>query len=66
MEQHEGIHFYYYLFIFGSGVLHEISTNMMFVSVMGFYAKISDPAIGGTYMTYLNTITNMGSKVNDS
>ena len=29
---------------------------------MSFFAKISDPAIGGTYMTLLNTVTNLGSK----
>ena len=32
----------------------------MFVSIMGFHAKISDPLIGGTYMTLLNTISNLG------
>ena len=31
----------------------------MFVSSMAFHAKISDPTIGGTYMTLLNTITNL-------
>ena len=31
----------------------------MFVSIMAFHAKISDPSIGGTYMTLLNTITNL-------
>jgi len=31
----------------------------MFVAVMAFHARISDPVIGGTYMTLLNTITNM-------
>ena len=32
----------------------------MFVSQMAFFAQVSDPAIGGTYMTLLNTITNFG------
>merc|ERR1712037_179707 len=32
----------------------------MFVSVMAFFAKVSDPAVGGTYMTLLNTVTNLG------
>lgn len=32
----------------------------MFVSVMGFFARISDPIIGGTYMTLLNTVYNLG------
>ena len=26
----------------------------------GLFAKISDPAVGGTYMTMLNTLTNLG------
>lgn len=32
----------------------------MFVAVMSFFAKISDPAVGGTYMTLLNTVCNLG------
>ena len=32
----------------------------MFVSIMAFFARISDPAVGGTYMTLLNTLTNLG------
>ena len=33
----------------------------MFVATMAFHARISDPAIGGTYMTLLNTIANLAS-----
>lgn len=32
----------------------------MFVSIMAFFAKISDPVVGGTYMTLLNTVVNLG------
>jgi PAT family acetyl-CoA transporter-like MFS transporter 1 len=32
----------------------------MFVAVMAFFARISDPAVGGTYMTLLNTLSNLG------
>ena len=32
----------------------------MFVAIMAFFAKVSDPVIGGTYMTLLNTISNLG------
>ena len=32
----------------------------MFVAIMAFFARISDPAVGGTYMTMLNTLTNLG------
>lgn len=27
---------------------------------MAFFAHISDPVVGGTYMTLLNTLTNLG------
>ena len=37
----------------------QVFTYSMFVSTMAFHAKVSDPAIGGTYMTLLNTITNL-------
>ena len=33
----------------------------MFVSIMAFFARVSDPAVGGTYMTLLNTFSNLGS-----
>lgn len=32
----------------------------MFVAVMAFFARISDPLFGGTNMTLLNTLTNLG------
>lgn len=32
----------------------------MFVALMAFNAKISDPKVGGTYMTLLNTVANLG------
>ena len=32
----------------------------MFVAHMSFHAQISDPSIGGTYMTLLNTLSNLG------
>ena len=35
-------------------------SQAMFTLQMQFYCKISDPAIGGTYMTFLNTLTNLG------
>lgn len=34
--------------------------NCMFVGVMAFFARISDKSVGGTYMTLLNTFTNLG------
>eukprot|EP00752_Nemacystus_decipiens_P013489 g11948.t1 len=43
-------------------VLHEVASNCMFVAQMAFFSRISDPVIGGTYMTLLNTIANVGGK----
>ena len=37
--------------------------QVMFVSQMTFFARVSDPAIGGTYMTVLNTISNIGGNI---
>lgn len=43
-------------------VCHSVLSTAMFVAMMGFFAQVSDPAIGGTYMTMLNTVANLGSK----
>uniref|UniRef100_A0A914W828 Acetyl-coenzyme A transporter 1 n=1 Tax=Plectus sambesii TaxID=2011161 RepID=A0A914W828_9BILA len=40
--------------------LHQVATYSIFVSMMAFYAQISDPKVGGTYMTLLNTLNNLG------
>lgn len=32
----------------------------MFVALLAFFSRISDPRFGGTYITLLNTITNLG------
>lgn len=62
MAHDEGVHLYYYGFILFCGALHELAANMMYVPQMAFSARISDPSIGGTYMTFLNTVSNLGSK----
>ena len=50
--------FFYSLVV--SMVLHEAAGNLIFISFMTFFSKISDANIGGTYMTFLNTINNLG------
>nr|CAG4643885.1 EOG090X04K8 [Lepidurus arcticus] len=50
----------YYGIVLLSYCLHQITVYSMFVAVMSFFAKISDPAVGGTYMTLLNTLCNLG------
>lgn len=32
----------------------------MFVSSSAFHTQIADPVIGGTYLTLLNTVSNLG------
>jgi len=41
-------------------LIHQVTTNAMFVAVMAFFARVSDPSVGGTYMTLLNTFCNLG------
>ena len=43
-------------------LLGNIVATIMFNAQMSFFARISDGDIGGTYMTLLNTIANLGSK----
>lgn len=43
--------------------LSSALATVQFVGVMSFFSKVSDESIGGTYMTLLNTLSNLGSKV---
>ncbi|CAF2526520.1 unnamed protein product [Rotaria sp. Silwood2] len=52
--------YYYTLAIIIYGI-HQIFVYNMFVSQMAFFAQVSDPKIGGTYMTLLNTLSNLGT-----
>ncbi|KAJ3125576.1 hypothetical protein HK100_010733 [Physocladia obscura] len=57
--------FYIRLLFSGLGMIivrfvpEKISTTVMFVGIGSYFTKISDPRIGGTYMTLLNTINNL-------
>ncbi len=52
--------YFYALAVLFYGI-HQVFLYNMFVSQMAFFAKVSDPKIGGTYMTLLNTLANLGS-----
>nr|CAG4639950.1 EOG090X04K8 [Daphnia pulex]SVE84813.1 EOG090X04K8 [Daphnia pulex] len=52
--------FYYYLMVVIIYAIHQVAVYSMFVAVMAFFAKVSDPQVGGTYMTLLNTVCNLG------
>jgi len=51
---------FYYVIVIGVFAIHRIALYAMFVAIMAFFARISDPAVGGTYMTFLNTLSNLG------
>jgi len=51
---------HYYVLVVAVYALYQVTLYTMFVSVMAFFARVSDPAVGGTYMTLLNTVTNLG------
>ncbi|EUC33149.1 hypothetical protein COCVIDRAFT_22870 [Bipolaris victoriae FI3] len=48
------------LLVIAEHVLSTFMNTVMFVAVSAFHAKISDPLIGGTYMTLLATVSNLG------
>ncbi|XP_023648203.1 acetyl-coenzyme A transporter 1 [Paramormyrops kingsleyae] len=50
----------YYGIVLLSYAVHQVALYSMYVATMAFHAKVSDPLIGGTYMTLLNTVTNLG------
>ena len=39
-----------------------VLSQTQFVAQMAFFARVSDPSIGGTAMTLLNTLANLGAK----
>ncbi|KAF9454985.1 hypothetical protein P691DRAFT_654525 [Macrolepiota fuliginosa MF-IS2] len=52
--------FSFFVFIVVHTVLSSFASTVQFVGISAFHTRISDPLIGGTYMTLLNTFTNMG------
>ncbi|KAK2742937.1 hypothetical protein FQN57_005067 [Myotisia sp. PD_48] len=51
---------WYILAVIGEHLLSTSMNTIMFVAISAFHAKISDPTIGGTYMTLLATVSNLG------
>ncbi|EAU38502.1 hypothetical protein ATEG_01745 [Aspergillus terreus NIH2624] len=52
--------FWYLLMVIGEHLISTFMNTVMFVAVSAFHARIADPAIGGTYMTMLATVSNLG------
>ncbi|KAG2731211.1 hypothetical protein G9P44_005627 [Scheffersomyces stipitis] len=51
---------FYFLLVILQHLLGSFMSTIQFVSLCAFHTKIADPAIGGTYMTTLNTLSNYG------
>ncbi|KAF8746264.1 hypothetical protein AX14_000062 [Amanita brunnescens Koide BX004] len=54
------ITFGFFTFLVVHTVVSSFASTVQFVGISAFHTRISDPLIGGTYMTLLNTFTNMG------
>ncbi len=50
-----GVQTWYLLVVIGEHILSTFTNTVMFVAISAFHARISDPVIGGTYMTLLAT-----------
>ncbi len=50
----------FYLICIVLSSLSVVISTTMFVAQMSFFANISPKDIGGTYMTALNTLSNLG------
>jgi MFS transporter, PAT family, solute carrier family 33 (acetyl-CoA transportor), member 1 len=57
---------YYYPLLIFLLALNEFAMVLRFAAQIGFFASISDPRIGGTYMTFLVTIYNLGFALHSS
>ena len=50
----------YLMIVIGEHIFSTFASTVMFVTVSAFHAQIADPNIGGTYMTLLATVSNIG------
>jgi PAT family acetyl-CoA transporter-like MFS transporter 1 len=53
----------FYFICLTLSMMESAAMQVMFTSKMTFFARVSDPIIGGTYMTVLNTISNIGGNI---
>lgn len=60
LSQH--LPWWFWLAIFAVSILASVVSTVQFVSMMAFFTTVSDPMVGGSYMTALNTIANLGGK----
>lgn len=53
-------HPHLFIVLAATGLLTSFSSTLMFTAIGSFFNRISDPEMGGAYLTLLNTIANMG------
>ncbi|KAK7039310.1 acetyl-coenzyme A transporter 1-domain-containing protein [Favolaschia claudopus] len=51
----------FFVFLVIHTILTSFTSTIQFVGSSAFFTRISDPVIGGTYMTLLNTFSNIGT-----
>ncbi|KAI9743476.1 MAG: hypothetical protein M1818_002789 [Claussenomyces sp. TS43310] len=56
----KGVEMWYLLIVIAEHVFSTFTNTVMFVAISAFHARIADPVIGGTYMTLLATVSNLG------
>eukprot|EP00457_Paulinella_chromatophora_P003459 gb/GEZN01003467.1/.p1 GENE.gb/GEZN01003467.1/~~gb/GEZN01003467.1/.p1 ORF type:complete len:541 (+),score=72.38 gb/GEZN01003467.1/:227-1849(+) len=61
MKQNDSTHTSYICLVLGVLILGSLPSTTMFITKMAFFNRVADDRIGGTYMTLLNTISNLGS-----
>ncbi|KAG8883215.1 hypothetical protein FRB98_003218 [Tulasnella sp. 332] len=50
----------FFMLLIVTNVMSQFTSTVQFVGMSAFHTQIADPVIGGTYMTLLNTISNLG------
>lgn len=50
----------YFILVILFTVTSSFASTVQFVGISAFHTQIADPLIGGTYMTLLNTVSNLG------
>jgi len=56
----KGVDTWYLLVVIAEHIFSTFTNTVMFVAISAFHARVADPVIGGTYMTLLATVSNLG------
>ncbi|KAK4473080.1 hypothetical protein MN116_004270 [Schistosoma mekongi] len=60
---HTSFSWLFYCTIICHMAVYTVFSTTMFITQVSFNARISDPAVGGTYMTLLNTAANLATSL---